>query len=575
MTPAAPRMNNDLETHSTTTHARVVFPAEGREEDDEPGQARDERLQVMHRLEPGPGEVGDPPPGDPKWERYEPISKTKLRRRVISHEKLHGFVEDRFLLSSSILYSLCPPPPPKRRGEKHKPDLNLRDGDYDIPIEGDWLIMGVLAEKGPLMECTKFGGSRVHSQDVAEEGKSENQWKSERVEDNKKTGGGKDKSVDDDDRLEDEEEAVTSEMVRYMTVKLVNFSADSDSLSGDSTMLMTVFEADKNWRDAEGKQHFSGGSGGAFEMLQREQTGALLCLLNPKVRIARGDQRHFMDGVNHDEGYQMLCLKPMAASSVVVVGYAADYGECDALRKNGTRCGSFLDRRKGARACAFHTALQLERTKGGRQEFANSASTTFQQQKWRETSATSGFGLADGLGGGSWHSKKFVSYGRGPPLSTNDPGSSAFDVASSYGRDRQRREAGARKQEQQLDRLLSSSLGKTRTNPQKRPRLDLSDVKLEEMDRASSVGGKALLEAQRILNGVGPASSGSATQLPTTSQQKKSAFQLGAETIKKLGYDPFQQPSSSQQKASIGGSSSSQDASSRVSLPCLPLELIS
>lgn len=527
---ARPRTNDDLEARPSARPSVLLPGRHGheQEQDNDQEQDRDERMRVLHRLEPGPGSLDEAPEWDRDWERFEPVSRTRLRRRLVPHETLLGFVDGRFLLPPPLLYSVCTP--------------GTRDGDFDVPVDGDWLTICVLAEKGPLRE----------TRDTSRPDSSEHE-------------------------REHREEAPPRQR-RYMTAKLVDLATGTDSARGDAELLMTVFEAERTWRDADGKRHYSGGSGGAFERLQIEQPGAVLCLLNPKVRRGGRDRYSAAAGApsagagararaaaygDDGDGSRLMCLNPTAASSLVVVGYAADHGECEAIKQDGTRCARFVDRRTGAHACAFHVANALERTKNGRQELANSASTSFRPAA-RDGSSHGLFGLSDGMGlNGGGRTATFVSHHRGPLPSARDPRSSAFDVAGSFGRDRQRREA-TRKREQQLDQLTSSLAP---TTARKRPRLDLSDVGLEDQHRANSVGGKALLDAQHLV------SCGNSTCPPPTQDgaaaPKKRTFAYGAETIKKIGFDPFQSavtPSQQRRTPSSAPSAHPSGASSRVSL---------
>lgn len=66
-------------------------------------------------------------------------------------------------------------------------------------------------------------------------------------------------------------------------------------------------------------------------------------------------------------------MSPNTASSIHLIGRSADYGQCQAMKKDGNRCGGFADKRTSNGICEWHleNALEKNKSKGGRGEFSN------------------------------------------------------------------------------------------------------------------------------------------------------------------------------------------------------------
>ena len=75
-----------------------------------------------------------------------------------------------------------------------------------------------------------------------------------------------------------------------------------------------------------------------------------------------GDAPHPTDNI--------LALTPESVASLAVIGYALDLGMCKAVRRDGTTCGSWCDRRV-ADVCDWHIQHAVERKRAGRAEFAS------------------------------------------------------------------------------------------------------------------------------------------------------------------------------------------------------------
>ncbi|KAK7688515.1 hypothetical protein QCA50_008053 [Cerrena zonata] len=89
----------------------------------------------MEDLEIGPTEH-KAPFDDPHFLKLEPNSGIRLSSRTLAHEELQDYLRGRYYLSPSKLYSVVRLQPNKQ--------------GYDIPVEGDWVTIAVVAERGPL-----------------------------------------------------------------------------------------------------------------------------------------------------------------------------------------------------------------------------------------------------------------------------------------------------------------------------------------------------------------------------------------------------------------------------------------
>lgn len=81
--------------------------------------------------------------------RYPPLHLSfpkiaKFSKRVLPHDELQEHLSDRYYLNHDLLYSIVRP---------SKGGL-----EYEVPVEGDWIIIGVLAEKSEIKYTGGVGG---------------------------------------------------------------------------------------------------------------------------------------------------------------------------------------------------------------------------------------------------------------------------------------------------------------------------------------------------------------------------------------------------------------------------------
>lgn len=246
-------------------------------------QNRDDRLAIIEQLEVGPIDH-KPPHDDPHFGRLEPNSGIRLsyvlslqlkllvdpnaacRSRSLSHDDLQEYLRGRYYLSPSKFYS-CIRLLPNQSG-------------YDVPVEGDWVTIAVVAERGPVRTTRSpvdaAPGEDGRAADDAANGKDQKTGNSSRTQDLQK------------------HKAPRSHGKKYVNMKLIDFgarsrpsSAGGASIRGDAFLTLLLFEADSFDRvtneNGTVKKVYTGGSKGAFEAMSKLKEGDVIALLNPKV----------------------------------------------------------------------------------------------------------------------------------------------------------------------------------------------------------------------------------------------------------------------------------------------------
>ncbi|KAK5169921.1 uncharacterized protein LTR77_005899 [Saxophila tyrrhenica] len=98
--------------------------------------------------------------------------------------------------------------------------------------------------------------------------------------------------------------------------------------------------------------------GSAFDAFWKLTPGTLLAILNPHIMPPKGNNKH--------TGAFSLKLGS-SEDSVLEIGVARDLGYCESVKKDGTLCGEWVDKRKTG-ICEFHLNLEIERNRRGRME---------------------------------------------------------------------------------------------------------------------------------------------------------------------------------------------------------------
>lgn len=161
---------------------------------------------------------------------------------------------------------------------------------YDVPVDGDWVTIAVVTERGQV-QVSRRGGKGKDNKGKKKWGAGSNSKDGDKASDN---NANKEEGGDE----EDEDAMPTPRDKKYMRLLLVDFGhratdgkADSkDQVKGDALLNMLLFEADTvrtvdggNGRGKGKDVIYKGGSGGAFEECAKLREGAILAILNPRV----------------------------------------------------------------------------------------------------------------------------------------------------------------------------------------------------------------------------------------------------------------------------------------------------
>ncbi|GJE94792.1 hypothetical protein PsYK624_109650 [Phanerochaete sordida] len=328
-----------------------------REESDDEDGTRDENMAVIEDLTIGPYEH-KPPFDDPHFMKQEPHSEIRLSSRELPHDEFQDYLRGRYYLSPSKLYSVIRLLPNKQ--------------GYDVPVEGDWVTIAVVAERGPVKYSKAPVG--VGKDELAELPGKDDDMKSLNFDappkpDRPQWGKGKKK-----------EESHKPSGKKYMNLKLVDFGCRAKSSStagkavirGDALLSLLLFECDRveeiTREDGKKEKIYRGGSRGAFERMSKLKEGAVVALLNPKILKPfqrAGDAPHPTDNI--------LALTPESLASILVLGHAQDLGMCHVVRRDGKPCGAWCDTRVSD-VCDYHLTHAVQAKRAARAEFASGTS---------------------------------------------------------------------------------------------------------------------------------------------------------------------------------------------------------
>ncbi|KAF8644029.1 hypothetical protein AX16_008745 [Volvariella volvacea WC 439] len=403
-TTTAPTSERDedenADTTATTTH----------------GIKRDDRLAIIQEFEIGPKDH-KPPFDDPLFEKLEPNSGIRLSSRKLPHTDFQEYLYGRYYLSPSNLYSSIRLQPDKQ--------------SYDVPVPGDWITIAVVAERGPIRWTKAPIGIGPDEDGVG---------------DKKGSGGaggwkGKTEGKVNGASGADGQGGVNRGGKRYVNFKLVDFGARSRGgggggasesgagksvIRGDAHLSLLLFESDgfevmfqnmdldegsdeerdegdaykkprgkgievgtrKKREDGNKEVKYKGGSGGAFEQLYKLTEGDVIAILNP--RILKPLQRN----ATPHPTTNILALTPTSSSSLEIIGRSLDFGRCTAMKRDGKRCTSWVDKRLSD-VCEWHLQNAVERRRAARSEFAvgtSGLSTTAVHKRFRNGGSSSSTG---------------------------------------------------------------------------------------------------------------------------------------------------------------------------------------
>jgi minichromosome maintenance protein 10 len=165
-----------------------------------------------------------------------------------------------------------------------------------VPIQGDFVVIAVVAERGPTRTSRApvgvgreedGAGSDNEYADASRGGANTFSKQGAFASNTKGKGKQKGKGKEDAPRKPSGR--------KYISLKLVDFGARTASsatggkkiIRGDALLSLLLFEADEMTTAVDDAGHktkiYRGGSGGAFEKVATLREGAVIALLNPKI----------------------------------------------------------------------------------------------------------------------------------------------------------------------------------------------------------------------------------------------------------------------------------------------------
>jgi minichromosome maintenance protein 10 len=417
-----------------------------------------------------------------------------------------------------------------------------RDGaTYDVPVDGDWVTIAVVAERGDI----RVSGMREAVSDEEDDEDDKNTSKSNPT-DKEKSKDPKSKLASAKNRKQGGKSgghggAKKRRPRKYINLKLVALPPRNKTLgggmttSGDALLQLLLFESDAIVHTGDGNggktRSYRGGSGGAYERWCNLGVGSVIAVLNPRVLrplkagyISCSELTSQAGGAPHPLTLP-LALNPQSDDSIQLIGHAMDIGRCTALQRDGNRCTTWVDTRLNS-VCEYHVHAAVKRGRASRAEFA-SATTSFELESRTRAAAPSRFGAGP-------NSNREGDYSYNPQLrrgllpasasraaprgSENGGGGATYVVGSGIART----DGGFG------DAHLAERLGRSQAEKRKR-KLEAAEAeaamnKILERRDDTSVGAKYLAAA-----GKGPVKKGEQAE-------RKRVF--NAMAIRRIGFDP-------------------------------------
>ncbi|SPO32303.1 related to MCM10 - essential chromatin-associated protein involved in the initiation of DNA replication [Ustilago trichophora] len=394
---------------------------------------RDVDLALVESLRPGPRAVPSNPE-DPKWELMEPFSGHRLRERKLPHSQLKEHLRGRYHIPPSLLYSVARPITTSMDANGRPMDWKaLRNGHYEVPVDGDWIVIATIVEKSGVLVSKSFESQAAPSRDNSstrkppfsrqdddpvlfkdagtgangklrldlEPGNSDafSEASSKGSKAWKRNAAGE---QDEEMERKREEDRLANRSRKFVVLKLVDLGVNStqgdgtgSAGRGDNYLSLIAYESDQidtsivlrntNVRSevsailsatASSTKKWVNGSRGAFELLYQQAEGTLVAIMNPKVHrpIPAGGKPGALET-------SMFRITPRSAEDCLIIGQAADYRRCSAIKANGQRCSSFVDikARKQTRTttCDYHLSRHMDELARDRPEFAANSTMRF------------------------------------------------------------------------------------------------------------------------------------------------------------------------------------------------------
>ncbi|KAI6037943.1 hypothetical protein EDC04DRAFT_2570506 [Pisolithus marmoratus] len=465
---------------------------------------RDDNLAIVEELRMGPMDH-KAPPDDPNFEHLEPNSGIRLSTRSLSHEDLQEYLRGRYYLSPSRLYS-CIRLLPNKSG-------------YDVPVEGDWVTIAVVAERGPV----RVSRAPV-SVEPGDDGRASDHESGPALEAREKP-------------TKKQIHPPKSHGKKYVNMKLIDFGARSRSsatggeatLRGDALLSLLLFESDgfDKIKEDDGTERkiYKGGSRGAYEAMSKLKEGDVIAILNPRVLkpYQRSDE-------NPHPTNNILAVTPESAGSIAFIGRARDLGMCKVTKRDGTICGSWTDKRV-SEVCDWHLTNAVQRQRAGRAEFfvgTSGMSTSAVRKRKGDFDPSRQWGLKPEA---TPNDSTYV-------VSGHVVGGSAGSLFVSERLGREAQAKAKRMLERNTDRELKSLLDRDKEGMKAVTKAREYAAQMSKSSKATSSGkvdkGKGKQKAARDLPSAENEANTSLAEASSSSAQQA----YSANIIKQLGFDP-------------------------------------
>ncbi|WFD29498.1 hypothetical protein MSPP1_000507 [Malassezia sp. CBS 17886] len=368
------------------------------------GAPRNELLELVEDLPRGP-RTFRPPADDPHFDQFEPNSGTRLRKREVSHAQLQAHLDGRYPVDISTLYSLT-----TRAGSSVAAGVGTaapRAPPSEVPLYGDWVLLGVVGEKSPMKYCA----APAAEDDAASK-----------------------KAPADFEHLNPQTRTVRKYFVCKLLALDVRILESNRALPGHCVLTVVVFEPITPSDDS------------AFHAMWKMSDGTLVALLNPRILPSKRKNTS-----------SELSVTPRSTDAVLAIGLAEHYAQCEAIKKDGARCSAFVIKGKGNGICDFHLETAIASRQRSRMEFATSTSSmvggrveardarAFAQKPSRRNAMCPRMASSAMAGLEAGSTSAPYTMNASTTTKPNDPSSATFDIESRFGRGLAEKELRKRK----------------------------------------------------------------------------------------------------------------------------------
>lgn len=192
--------------------------------------------------------------------------------------------------------------------------------------------------------------------------------------------------------------------------------------------------------------------GTAFDQFWKLTEGTLLAIQNPAILPPKGNQNN---------GKFSLKLGS-SEDRVMEIGTARDLGYCVSVKKDGNKCGAWIDKRS-TQVCDFHLNLMIDRNRKGRMEvntmWRGGTSDSAEQWKKRAQNPANGKKSMPGKSAGEHGRLWTVNTGFGKSAASLLDGEDKASVESLTAEETSRRRIAAAQRERDLARKLENMGG--------------------------------------------------------------------------------------------------------------------